>query len=175
MIKALELGYIAIPVEILTIIFEFLLPYPDRMSAASVCARWREASSQPCFVIRVLPVESGARDAVAAGTLTLAKNVCTSLNEALTKALPGQTIVLGSGNRTCFLTHLLMSLLHTHKTPLFLMCTAYLLDLLGNVFAHFHTYSHSFLMCSPHLHYPHPHLSTTSLDLNPSLKPPQHP
>ena len=144
MIKALELGYIAIPVEILTIIFEFLLPYPDRMSAASVCARWREASSQPCFVIRVLPVESGARDAVAAGTLTLAKNVCTSLNEALTKALPGQTIVLGSGNRTCLLPFLLAcflpSFLHTHKTPLFLMCMTYLLCLAGQ-----HIFSFSYV------------------------------
>ena len=96
--KALQRGYVAMPIAALVAVYAFLEPYPDRMRAARVCARWRDAAAHPSFQLRVLPVESGARDAVAGGSLTLAPNTCTSVSEALARARPGQTIVLGSGH-----------------------------------------------------------------------------
>jgi hypothetical protein len=52
-VSALERGYVAAPIGIMIAVFKFLCPYPDRMSASSVCSRWRDAASNSCFLLRV--------------------------------------------------------------------------------------------------------------------------
>jgi hypothetical protein len=95
---ALERGFIATPLEVMIKVLSFLVPYPDRMSASSVCSRWRDAAGDASFLLRVLSVESGVRDAVAEGTLELEQNTYTSVEMALSAARPGDTISLGVGH-----------------------------------------------------------------------------
>ena len=63
-----------------------------------MCSRWRDAASDASFRLRVLSVESGARDAVKSGTLVLGSNTYTSINDALLNARPGDTVSLGVGH-----------------------------------------------------------------------------
>lgn len=96
--SALERGYVAAPLGIMIAVFKFLCPYPDRMSASSVCSRWRDAASDSSFLLRVLSVETGTTEAVKSGSLILAANTFTSISNALLKALPGDTLSLGVGH-----------------------------------------------------------------------------
>jgi hypothetical protein len=86
---ATEKGFGALPMRSLLAIMEYLSPYPDRMSCALACRQWRKAASSPSFVKHVYPVELGAytRDAA-----KVERNHFRSINEALSSALPGDTI-----------------------------------------------------------------------------------
>ena len=96
---ALERGFIAAPVEVLIHMMHYLIPYPDRSNASSVCIRWHEASYDKSFLLRVLPIESGIRDAFITGTLkTLEKNTFISISDAIKVALPGNIISIGVGH-----------------------------------------------------------------------------
>lgn len=88
--------YNACPHAVLLRIFEFLAPYPDRVSAGATCDRWKVAAKDSFFHKRVLSVESGAREMAAVGRLKAGEFV--SLESALLSSLPGDTIVLGLGH-----------------------------------------------------------------------------
>ena len=63
-----------------------------------VCSRWRDAASNTSFHLRVLSVESGAKDQVNSGTLVLGPHTYTCISDALACALPGDTISLCVGH-----------------------------------------------------------------------------
>ena len=94
---ARQRGYNAMPLNIMVHIFSYLLPFPERMRAAPLCARWAEAAAHESFRKRVLPVESGARDPTKRSH-KLTANVYASVEEALLEALPGDTVELGMGH-----------------------------------------------------------------------------
>lgn len=93
---ALERGFSSLSQSILTNIFSFLVPYPDRTSAAAVCAYWYEASKQTALFKRVLAVESGARNPDYGGTLD--SNEFISIESAAKTLLPGDTVILCNGH-----------------------------------------------------------------------------
>ena len=83
----------AIPIKPLTLTMSYLLPYPDRMSCASVCRQWRLAAQNISFIRHVYPVEMGAL------TMDPQKLDCfhyRTIAEALSNCLPGDTIGTGS-------------------------------------------------------------------------------
>ena len=63
-----------------------------------MCSRWRDACLDTSFKLRILSVESGATEAIKSGTLTLDKNTYTNINDALLRALPGDTLSLCVGH-----------------------------------------------------------------------------
>jgi hypothetical protein len=63
-----------------------------------VCSRWRDASTDHSFRLRVFSVESGARDQVKSGTLVLDPRTYTCISDAMSSALPGDTISLCAGH-----------------------------------------------------------------------------
>ena len=63
-----------------------------------VCSRWRDASTDHSFRLRVFSVESGARDQVKSGTLVLDPHTYTCISDAMSSALPGDTISLCAGH-----------------------------------------------------------------------------
>ena len=94
--SALEKGFAGLPLRVLTVIFSFLLPYPDRMNAARVCTTWRQSSKQGVLFKKVYSVESGARN----GDSNIAKghNEFASLEAAVATLVPGDTLVLCNGH-----------------------------------------------------------------------------
>mmetsp|Transcript_7652 Transcript_7652/g.22422 ORF Transcript_7652/g.22422 Transcript_7652/m.22422 type:complete len:1551 (+) Transcript_7652:1-4653(+) len=93
---ALREGWGHLPHTPLTHIMEYLVPFPERQRCSAVCRQWRIAATDIRFVIHVYPVEMGA----------LAKrdpskrhhNHHATIDDALAKALPGDTIELGDGH-----------------------------------------------------------------------------
>jgi hypothetical protein len=86
---ALEKKWIAMPLEPLRRIMQFLLPYPDRVQCSTVCKHWKAAATDISFVKHVIPVEMGA---LALEDSKLFHNHYRSIADALTVALPGDTI-----------------------------------------------------------------------------------
>jgi len=72
-----------------------LVPFPDRMQSAYVCRQWRRAAHDISFVKHVFPVEMGA---LAMNPTKMDQNHFRTFEEALSKALPGDTIELGDGH-----------------------------------------------------------------------------
>lgn len=66
-----------LPLEVMVHILR-LLPFPGRQQASQVCRRWRHASSDPCFTIRVSPKPR-------------------AISTAISSAPEGATIVLSPG------------------------------------------------------------------------------
>ncbi|KAK3237993.1 hypothetical protein CYMTET_51963 [Cymbomonas tetramitiformis] len=66
-----------LPLEVIVHILQFL-PFPGRQQASQVCRRWRHASSDPCFTIRVSPRPR-------------------AISAAISSAPEGATIVLSPG------------------------------------------------------------------------------
>jgi superfamily II DNA/RNA helicase len=95
---ALARGFSSAPLPIAIHILSYLTPYPDRMNASLVCARWKEAAFDQVFNLRVLPVESGARDSKAPIRSTSGSKTYVSVDNALRDALPGDTVMLGAGH-----------------------------------------------------------------------------
>ena len=56
LLQALKNGYAAAPLGVVIHILQYLIPYPDRMNASAVCARWCEAFHQEVFLLKVLPL-----------------------------------------------------------------------------------------------------------------------
>lgn len=90
-----ENGLGSLQIKILTRIMAFLLPYPERQCCSLVCKQWRNAANDIHFVRHVYPVEMGAlsRDASRRDF-----NHFGSIEEALSLALPGDTIELSDGH-----------------------------------------------------------------------------
>lgn len=97
---ARERGYSALPIKIMIHIFSYLSTYPDRMIAGTVCHRWNQAYHDEIFHLRVLPVESGARDAKNVEMLLKRydSNTFASIDDAIHRASAGDTIMLGGGH-----------------------------------------------------------------------------
>jgi len=97
--SALERKFNAAPLHVVVTILSYLDPYPDRMNAKLSCARWREAGNSPQLFKRVLPVETGARDALLQGKpVRLDENTFVDLEQALAQSRPGDIILLGGGH-----------------------------------------------------------------------------
>jgi len=79
----------------LILVMEYLVPFPDRMQSAYVCRQWRRAAHNISFVKHVFPVEMGA---LAMNPSKMEQNNFRTFEEALSKALPGDTIELGDGH-----------------------------------------------------------------------------
>ena len=92
----------AMPVQPLHLVMEYLCPYPDRMSCALVCERWRTAATCPTFVRHVYPVEQGA---YTREDSKIERSHYRTISDALEHALPGDTI--GTSNFKCSLLSLL--------------------------------------------------------------------
>ena len=92
---ALEKHWNAMPLKPLIHIMEFLLPFPERCNCSLVCRQWRMAASDVSFVRHVYPVEMGV---LAQAGRQLEHNHYRTLEEALSIALPGDTIELGDGH-----------------------------------------------------------------------------
>lgn len=89
----------AFPVHLILKVLSFLNPYPDRVRCSYISDRWRRAVTDPCFYKRVLSIESGAREiSLSRERVKLEENSFTSLSDALTNSLPGDTISLESGH-----------------------------------------------------------------------------
>lgn len=87
------------PLHVIVTILSYLDPYPDRMNAKLTCSLWCEAGSDTRLFKRVLPVETGARDALLQGKLTrLDENTFVDLEQALAQSQPGDVILLGAGH-----------------------------------------------------------------------------
>jgi hypothetical protein len=86
---AQQMRWIALPLEPLKHVMEYLTPYPDRISCASVCKQWRTAARDTSLVKFVHPVESGV---LALEATQLEKNHYRSLTEALSSAMAGDII-----------------------------------------------------------------------------------
>ena len=74
------------------------LPLFVYLLIVGVCSRWRDAACNTSFHLRVLSVESGAKDQVNSGTLVLGPHTYTCISDALESALPGDTISLCVGH-----------------------------------------------------------------------------
>ena len=79
----------ALPLKPLVHVMSFLVPCPDRVSAAQVCLQWRQAASDISFVRHVYPVEMGA---MVQDNKHLGHNHFRTIADALSVALPGDTI-----------------------------------------------------------------------------------
>lgn len=79
----------AMLVKPLIMVMEYLVPFPDRMQSAYVCRQWRRAAHDISFVKHVFPVEMGA---LAMNPTKMDQNHFRTFEEALSKALPGDTI-----------------------------------------------------------------------------------
>lgn len=86
---ALQNGWIALPIKPLVHTMQFLIPFPERQSCAGVCRQWKAASKAFKFVRHVYPVEMGALNREKS---RIEFNHFCTLDEALSKALPGDTI-----------------------------------------------------------------------------------
>lgn len=101
--EAMELakqkGYSGAPRKVLTTILSYLKPYPDRLRVSGVCRSWTAAARDECFNLRVLAVESGAREEDAAVIhARYGRNAYVSIKDAISAALPGDTIRLDTGH-----------------------------------------------------------------------------
>jgi len=86
---AREKLWAGLPLKPLVHIMSFLIPLPDRTRCTRVCRQWRLAANDFSFVRHVYPVEMGA---LARDDKHLGHNHYRSIAEALTVALPGDTI-----------------------------------------------------------------------------------
>lgn len=78
-----------LPIKPLVHIMSFLVPCPDRVSAAHVCFQWRQAANDISFVRHVYPVEMGA---ILQDNKYLGHNHFRTIADALAIALPGDTV-----------------------------------------------------------------------------------
>ena len=83
----------AMPFKPLILIMSFLVPYPERTTAALACRQWKEAATDVSFVLHVLPVELGSTH----GSRML-PNHFGSIGDAVEAAHPGDTLELGDGH-----------------------------------------------------------------------------
>jgi SNF2 family DNA or RNA helicase len=95
---ALEQGWNAAPIKVVTSILSFLQPASDRLRAAKVCRLWSTCADSPSFHLRVLPVESGAREDLEAMRERYGPNVYPSIAAAILVAKPGETLALDPGH-----------------------------------------------------------------------------
>lgn len=93
--EAAKKGWGFLQTHVLAQTMEYLVPYPDRQSCALVCKQWKLAASDFRFVRHVYPVEMGTlgRDVV-----RREPNHFGNIEEALSIALPGDTIELSDGH-----------------------------------------------------------------------------
>lgn len=97
--KAQEHGLSAFPIRVLLTVFSYLLPYPDRLAARLVCASWNEAGRDSSLFLRVLPVETGLREAWLKGKApSLAYGTFADLSQAIIASHRGDTLLLGPGH-----------------------------------------------------------------------------
>jgi SNF2 family DNA or RNA helicase len=93
--QAYHRKWAALPKGPLMHIMNFLAPYPDRMQCSGVCQHWRFAAHHPSFVKHVYPVEMGA---YTREDRKIEANHFRTLADAVSSALPGDTIELGDGH-----------------------------------------------------------------------------
>lgn len=87
--QALEKRWCALPMKPLVKIMEYLIPFPERMTCSYVCRQWKAAATDISFVRHVYPVEM---DALLKGGRQMEHNHYRTIEEALSIALPGDTI-----------------------------------------------------------------------------------
>jgi len=85
----------AIPINPLTKIMEYLIPFPERMNVARVCKQFRLGATHPSFVRHVFPVEMGS---MTMDPKKMDHNHYRDIVSALSCCLPGDTIELGDGH-----------------------------------------------------------------------------
>jgi len=88
-------GWRILPLKLLVSIMECLVPFPDRNQCGATCRRWHEAATDISFVKHVWPVEMGA---LAMNDKKLGKNHFRTIADAISAAVPGDTIELGDGH-----------------------------------------------------------------------------
>ena len=92
--SAREKRWNALPLTALVRIMCYLTPHPERMTCSAVCRQWSLAGRHYSFVLHVLPVEMGAM----LESTKLDHNHFRSIDDALSTALPGDTLELGDGH-----------------------------------------------------------------------------
>jgi hypothetical protein len=90
---AAEKKWNAMPLKPLVLTMSFLVPSPERTTAALVCRQWKEAATDVSFVLHVLPVELGSTH----GSRMLPNHFGT-ISDAVEAAQPGDTLELGDGH-----------------------------------------------------------------------------
>lgn len=90
---AAEKKWNAMPFKPLILIMSFLVPSPERITAALVCRQWKEAARDVSFVLHVLPVELGSTH----GSRMLPNHFGT-ISDAVQAAHPGDTLEFGDGH-----------------------------------------------------------------------------
>lgn len=98
-LEAIELahkqGWGYLPPKVLVKVMHFLIPYPERQNSGLTCKQWKHAAHDIGFVRHVYPVEMGA---LGQDPSRRDHNHFSSIDEALSGALPGDTIELSDGH-----------------------------------------------------------------------------
>jgi hypothetical protein len=87
--QAMSKRWSALPIKPLVHIMEYLIPFPERTTCSRVCRHWKTAATDISFVRHVYPVEM---DALLQGGRQFEYNHYRTIEEALSIALPGDTI-----------------------------------------------------------------------------------
>ncbi len=93
--EASQNGWGSLQIKILTSVMGFLIPYPERQCCSLVCKQWKSAANDFRFVRHVYPVEMGA---LSREPSRRDYNHFGSIEQALSTALPGDTIELSDGH-----------------------------------------------------------------------------
>jgi hypothetical protein len=93
--EASKKGWAFLQIQIIAHVLEYLVPYPERQNCALVCKHWKLATGDFRFVRHVYPVEMGA---LGRDPTRREANHFASIEEALARALPGDTIELSDGH-----------------------------------------------------------------------------
>jgi hypothetical protein len=101
--------YNCLPITAAILVLSYLVPSPDRINASRCCARWRMASRDESFYLRVFPVDDNTSRPVSAD-----QRVFFSLEGALLEARAGETIILKNGHY--WVKHLLV------RVPVKIVC-----------------------------------------------------
>lgn len=94
--RAVQEGWSHLPIEPLSRIMGYLLPFPERQRCSAVCRQWKIAAMDIRFVKHVYPVEMGAL--ANREPSKRHHNHFATIEDALAAALPGDTIELGDGH-----------------------------------------------------------------------------
>jgi hypothetical protein len=85
--------YNCLPLTATVLVLSYLDPSPDRMNASRCCAKWRTASRDDSFYLRVFPVDDNTFRSD-----NTEQRVFFSLESALIQARAGETIILKNGH-----------------------------------------------------------------------------
>lgn len=88
-------GWVATPMKALVNIMSYLVPFPERIRCSEVSPSWSKAANDISFVRHVYPVEMGA---YTTDDRKMEYNHYRTISEAVSVALPGDTIELGDGH-----------------------------------------------------------------------------